>query len=133
MISIIYGSKGTGKTKAILQKANETVEKSKGSVIYITDTKNHMYELKHQIRYIVTNDYNITSEDSFVGFLNGLIANDHDIEYIFIDGAVRIANTDFENMENIFNIMEKNNDINFTLTISLDYDDIPEYIKKYIN
>jgi len=132
MITIIYGSKGTGKTKAIIDKANETVANSKGSVIYITDTKNHIYELKHEIRYIMTKDYDICCEEGFVGFLNGIIANDHDIEYIFIDGAARIAKVGLDGMKNLFEILDKNKEINFILTISSDYDNIPPYIKKYI-
>lgn len=133
MISIIYGSKGTGKTKAIIDKANDTINDSKGTVIYITDNKNHIYELKHQIRYILSKDYQIGSEDGFIGFLNGIIANDHDIEYIFIDGAARIANTEIDNMKNIFAAMEGYKDIKFILTISSDFDNLPSYIKKYTN
>ncbi len=132
MISIIYGAKGTGKTKAIIDRANSAVTDSKGTVIYITDTKNHIYELKHQIRYIMTKDYQIGSEDGFIGFLNGIIANDHDIEYIFIDGAARIAKTDINGMKNLFTVMDNYNDINFVLTVSSDLDNIPGYIKKFI-
>jgi hypothetical protein len=92
-----------------------------------------MYELKHQIRYIMTKDYPINSEDAFIGFLNGLIANDHDIEYIFIDGAARIAKTDLNGLQNLFAMMEGYKDIKFVLTISSDYENIPPYIKKFAN
>ena len=60
-------------------------------MIYVTNSQDHIYELKHQIRYIVTNDYGIADMQSFIGFIKGLIANDHDIEYIFIDGPYTIA------------------------------------------
>ena len=132
MISIIYGAKGTGKTKTIIDKANEALNISKGSIVYITDAKDHMYEIKYQIRYIMTNDYAIDSIDGFTGFLKGIIANDHDIEYIFIDGVQRIAKIDINNLKLLFQTLEDNKDIHFTLTVSSDYDNIPDYIKKYI-
>lgn len=132
MISVIYGSKGTGKTKAIIDKANDLLETSKGSVIYITDTKDYIYELKHQIRYIMTKDYTIGSIAGFIGFLKGIIANDHDIEYIFIDGVARMANVEIGEMQAIFDTFEINKDINFILTISSDFEQLPDFIKKYV-
>ena len=61
MISVIYGSKGTGVTKALIEKANNVVADSKGRVVYITDTKEYMYDLKYQIRYIAAREYGIDS------------------------------------------------------------------------
>lgn len=133
MITIIYGAKGTGKTKAIIDKANEAVVNAKGAIVYVTDTKDHMYQLKHEIRYVMTKEYQITNLDSFIGFLNGMIAVDHDIQYLFIDGAARISNVHVIELKNLFNVLEKNDGINFILTISSDYANIPDFIKKHIN
>ena len=132
MISIIYGSKGTGKTKAILEKANAAIDSAKGEIVYITDTKDHMYQLKHEIKYVVTKEYDIIGLDSFIGFLSGMIAVDHDIEYIFIDGAARISGVHVIELKNLFKVLEDRDDINFCLTISSDYDNIPDFIKKHI-
>lgn len=132
MISVIYGSKGTGKTKAIIDMANKSVENSKGSVIYITDTREHMYDVKYQIRYIAAREYGIETLPGLIGFLKGIIAGDHDIEYMFIDGAYRIAHTDIEGLKELFELMEGFEDIRFTLTISSDFDNLPDFIKKYV-
>lgn len=133
MITVIYGAKGSGKTKAILERANAAVAKAKGAIVYITDTKDHMYELKHEIRYVVTKEYRVNSLNSFTGFLKGMIAVDHDIEYIFIDGAARIMGVKIEELKELFALMEENGEVHFVVTVSSDYDGIPDFIKKHIN
>ena len=40
-MKIIYGSKGTGKTKIVIDEANALVEKAKGHIVFITDTKRY--------------------------------------------------------------------------------------------
>jgi len=49
MIKIIYGPKGTGKTKIIIDEANSKIETAKGHLIFITNTKRYMYDLKREI------------------------------------------------------------------------------------
>ena len=132
MISVIYGSKGTGKTKALIEKANNVVADSKGRVVYITDTKEYMYYLKYQIRYIAAREYGIDSLPALIGFIKGIIAGDHDIEYMFIDGAYRIARVYIADLKELFELMENFDDIHFMVTISSDYDGLPDYIKKYV-
>lgn len=132
MISIVYGPKGSGKTKALLEKAVNAMDSAKGTLIYITNSKDHIYQIPHQIRYIMSDDYNITDLQSFIGFIKGIIANDHDIEYIFIDGAARISNVNIDQMQSLFEVLDKYQDINFLLTVSSDYDNLPQYIKNYV-
>jgi hypothetical protein len=132
MVTVVYGSKGTGKTKRLLDMTNAALSEAKGAIIYITDTNNHMYEVKHQIRYVMTKNYEIPDLNSFIGFLSGMTADNHDIEYIFIDGAARIAGAAIEGLEPLFRFMERNEEIDFTLTVSRDMGDMPDFIKKHI-
>ena len=62
MIKIICGTKGSGKTKKIIDAANGAIEKAKGHLIFITDTKRYMYDLKRDIRFIDVSDYSIAGE-----------------------------------------------------------------------
>ena len=48
MIKVIYGSKGTGKTKQIIDAANAAVATAKGHLIFITDNKRCMYDLERE-------------------------------------------------------------------------------------
>ena len=44
MIQIICGEKGKGKTKEMLEKANETVNAAQGAIVYVDKSTKLMYE-----------------------------------------------------------------------------------------
>ena len=83
MIKVIYGSKGTGKTKMLIDAANAAVATAKGHLIFITDTKRYMYELERDVRFIDVSDYDVAGEAALCGFVKGVIAGNHDNEYVF--------------------------------------------------
>ena len=135
MITIIYGSKGAGKTKKIIDAANDSLQVAKGNVVFLTDTDRYSPQINYQIRFINTKDYEIKTEMGLYGFVRGLIAGNTDIEYVYIDGAARMANLPLEEMSGLYEMIgqlsEKFN-INFCLTVSADEADLPDFIKKYI-
>ena len=94
MIKVVYGPKGTGKTKIIIDEANSKVAGAKGHLIFITNTKRYMYDLHRDIRVIDTNDFMVAGEEALIGFVKGVVAANNDNEYLFIDGAARIAGKD---------------------------------------
>ena len=57
MINIIYGVKGSGKTKRIIDAANDRARTTKGSIIYVTDCADHSGEVDNSIRFIDINRY----------------------------------------------------------------------------
>ena len=91
MIKVIYGAKGTGKTKQMIDAANAAVATAKGHLIFITDTKRGMYDLAREIRFIDVTDFDVAGEAALCGFIKGVIAGNHDNEYVYIDGVMRIA------------------------------------------
>ena len=82
MIQIISGVKGKGKTKFLIQKANEAVKAANGSVVYLDKNNKHMYELSNRIRLINVGDFPIDTYDAFIGFICGLISQDRDLEHM---------------------------------------------------
>ena len=80
MIKIIYGPKGTGKTKIMIDEANAAVASAKGHMIFVTNTKRYMYDLHRDIRVIDTNDYQIAGEEALCGFVKGVVAANNDNE-----------------------------------------------------
>lgn len=132
MITVIYGAKGTGKTKQILQQANDAVAAAKGIIVYVTDNNEHMFQLKRPIRYVAAAEYNLTSLDTFIGFIKGMSAVNHDIESIYIDGAARIAKADISTLGPLFEVLEEHDEIKFVLTVSSAKDNLPDFIKKYV-
>jgi hypothetical protein len=137
MINIIYGSKGTGKTKQIIDKANAHIESDcLGDVVFITDTSRYVHELKYQIRFTNTKESNISTQDGLIGFIAGMMAANYDIRYIYIDGASRMINKSLTETESFFKqlaVLANKTECEFTLTVSADLPDIPEFIKIYIS
>ena len=84
MVQIISGAKGKGKTKYLLDMANTAVKESKGSIVYLDKSSKHMYELNNRIRLINVQEYPITSSEGFIGFICGIICQDHDLEQMYL-------------------------------------------------
>lgn len=135
MINIIYGEKGTGKTKQLLDKANETVSTAKGSIIFIDRDNRYMYDLDSAIRFVNIAEYRLDSARSLYGFLCGLAASDFDLEYIFIDRFCRVVSQMDRDMDPFFKAVADFTDkrgINVYLTYTGDPAEIPAYMKPYI-
>ena len=135
MIKVIYGAKGTGKTKLMIDAANAAVAEAKGHLIYITDSKRYMYDLDRGVRFIDTSEYDIAGEAALCGFIKGVIAGNHDNEYVYIDGVVRIAGKPVQEMAAFFYMLDKvakNNNIVLTVSVSATKDELPDFVTKYL-
>ena len=92
MVQLIVGNKGKGKTKQLLDKVNNEIEMTKGNIVYLDKSTKHMFELNNRIRLIDVSDYLVTNADEFLGFICGIISQDHDVEKIYIDSLLILAN-----------------------------------------
>lgn len=134
MIKIVYGPKGAGKTKQLIDAANENAVKAKGLSVFVTDTKRYMYDLAREVRFIDVKDWAIAGEDALCGFIKGVAACNNDHEYIYIDGIARIAGKELKELAGIFYMLEKvSNDTGITITItcSCAKEELPEFIAKF--
>ncbi|MCR5626726.1 MAG: twitching motility protein PilT [Lachnospiraceae bacterium] len=91
MIRLIVGEKGKGKTKVLLETVNDAAKNAEGNIVFIDKDLSHMYELKNSIRLVNTSDYNIKNTDKFLGFAEGIISADHDLEKLFIDSFKKVS------------------------------------------
>lgn len=135
MLKVLYGEMGAGKTKAIIQLANDRLESAKGTVVYIDDDKSHSREINYQIRFIDASEYSIDSPKMFFGFLSGIAAQDFDLEAIYVDGFKKIVRHDLSELEALFSEVESfSQKFNIDITISINglAADMPEYLKKYV-
>ena len=135
MVSIIAGEKGKGKTKILLEKANEAVSKANGSVIYLDKSSKHMYELNNKIRLINVSEFPIMSADGFIGFISGLISSDHDIEAIFLDSFLKLAVLEGADITSAIDRIETLGEkygITFVISVSDDASNLPENAKKNV-
>ena len=86
MVELIVGKKGKGKTKVLLERANNSVKSAHGSIVYLDKSAKHMYELNNKIRLIDVSAFPLKNSDEFVGFICGILSQDHDLEQVYLDG-----------------------------------------------
>lgn len=135
MIKVIYGAKGTGKTKMMIDAANAAVGEAKGHLIFITDSKRYMYDLEREVRFIDTSEYDVAGEAALCGFIKGVIAGNHDNEYVFLDGVVRIAGKPVAELAAFFYMLDKvakNNNMVITVAVSASKEELPDFVTKYL-
>ena len=132
MVQLIIGKKGKGKTKHLLDKVNTEVQNVSGNIVYLDKSAKHMYELNNKIRLIDVSDYMITSSDEFVGFICGIISQDHDLQQMYFDSFLKIACKDDGDIECIVEKLEAISTkfgVNFILSVSLDEDELAASLK----
>lgn len=135
MIQVIYGGKGSGKTKRILELANEIAKEAKGSLVFIDNNSSYIHDLERAVRFIDADEYGIISPKVFTGFIYGIAASDFDLEYIFVDSFLKLVNHSLYELEDMFKVLSKFTDargIRLVISISGEQSDAPEYIKKYM-
>ncbi|MGP1569874.1 MAG: hypothetical protein ACTTH0_03040 [Eubacteriales bacterium] len=130
MVKLLIGKKGTGKTKMIIDLANEHVEVAKGNVVFINKNQRLMCDIKHKIRVVCMEDFpNITNSDEYIGFLYGIISGDHDIETIYIDSILKHADVNLEDIKEFLHRlsnMSKRYEIEFVVSLSADKEELKE-------
>ena len=136
MIEIIAGEKGKGKTKELLAKVNHSVATASGNIVYLDKSQKHMYELNNKVRLINVMDYPIDNCDEFLGFLCGIVSQDHDLEEMYLDSFLTIAFAETDDeiphaIEKLDIISEKYN-VKFILSVSRDESKLPECAKAKI-
>lgn len=136
MIEIICGVKGKGKTKELLGKVNAAIQTANGNVVYLDKSQKHMYELNNKVRLINVKDYPVSNCDEFVGFICGIISQDNDLEEMYLDSFLTIADVNTEDeiakaIEKLDVISEKFN-VKFVLSVSKDEADLPECAKSKV-
>ena len=140
MIELIYGTKGTGKTKIIVDKANDNVDTAKGDIVFITDTDELMHQLRYQVRMINASVLRKSEEDpisikEFVAFIKGILSANYDIETMYIDGAHRMFKLKVPQMGEFYaelGEIAKSSNVRFVITVSADPIDFPEELKQYM-
>lgn len=136
MVQILAGEKGEGKTKRLLEMANEAAKTANGHIVFIDDDKRHMYDLKSNIRFVDTDSFIMHDYNVFFGFICGILSQDGDIETIFIDGVNNIVKgTDVAALEPFVQNLEKlskTDSVDFKMIVSTKTDALPEGVKKYL-
>ena len=135
MVKLFVGHKGSGKTKKMIELANSSLETINGSIVFINKNQRLMYDLKYKIRVVCMEDFPlITNVDEYIGFLYGVISQDHDIELIFIDSILHYADINTSNVEDFLervNIISTTYGMNFIVSLSADKEELGGCLAKY--
>lgn len=135
MIQVIAGKKGSGKTKRIIDMANKATQDSKHDIIFIDDDNRYMFDLRHEVRFINAGEYNLLSDQMFMGFLEGAVAQNFDVGLILIDAFLKLIKCDLSTTEWLFERIEalsEKHSVDFVLSISTDPETLPAFIQKYV-
>ncbi len=133
MIKLFIGSKGSGKTKTLIEMVNNATQASKGNVVCIEKGDKLTHSITYKARLIDTDDYGIVDSASLFGFIAGILASNSDITDIFVDSALKIVGDDTDAfaamLKNLDNVIS---DVNLVMTVSIAVEDCPASIKAYV-
>ncbi|MCR4763651.1 MAG: twitching motility protein PilT [Lachnospiraceae bacterium] len=132
MVQLIVGEKGKGKTKCLLEKVNEEIRNILGNVVFLDKSPKHMYELNNKIRLIVVPDFNIETPEAFLGFVAGIISQDHDLQQMYFDSFLKIACLEDKDISETVDKLKKLSDkykVDMFLSVSTDKQDLPEHLR----
>ena len=135
MVQLIIGNKGKGKTKHLLDKVNTDIKNISGNIVYLDKSTRHMYDLNNKVRLIDVSRFMIEDSKEFVGFVSGIVSQDHDLEQMYFDSFLTLANAGISEIEPIVTKLEKISQtfgVDFILSVSADKDEVPESIKDKI-
>ena len=135
MVQLIVGEKGKGKTKHLLDKVNSEVKTIPGNIVYLDKSTKHMYELNNKVRLIDVSQYLIEDNAEFLGFISGIISQDHDLQQMYFDSFLKIAKLEGKDIAPAIAKLEKISEIfkvDFILSVSLNESALPEELKSKV-
>ena len=136
MVELIVGKKGKGKTKVLLDRVNTAIKEANGSIVYLDKNTKHMYELNNKIRLIDVSAFPINTADEFVGFICGILSQDHDLEQIYLDSFLTTAKLEGKDVTSTLSQLEaigKSFNVKFIISMSLDKSEVPEVFQSSIS
>lgn len=136
MIKLFFNKIGSGKSKELIELANTNIEKIKGSAVFIDNNNKRMLNVDSKIRFVSMRDYPISSYNEFSAFLCGILANDYDIENMYIDNFSKIIKQ-FDvkflahYLDDLNNLGKKYN-VKLFINVHDEGHEVPEKLKSYI-
>lgn len=133
MIHYILGAKGAGKTKWLIDHANEDHEGGNGNIAFVEVDDDHIFSLDYNVRLINATEYDLTTLNEFYGFLCGMFAMDYDLQKVYVDGMYKVVDLSIDDLVDLANRLEALGMENREIYINVNYveADFPEELKEY--
>ncbi len=135
MVQLIVGNKGKGKTKQLLDKVNGEIKQISGNIVYLDKSTKHMYELNNKVRLIDVSQFQFENSSEFIGFVCGVISQDHDLQQMYFDSFLKIACLEGQDITATVEKLEKLSsqfDVDFVLSVSMDESELPAGMKEKV-
>ena len=134
MIKLIVGTKGSGKTKAMIDQINDAVKTSKGNVVVVEKGMKLTYDISSSARLIDLDEYKISGGEMLYGFIAGLMASNYDITDLYIDGILKVLNHDINRLGGELDEIAAiaGDSVRVVVTVSADEAELPHNVKKYL-
>ena len=124
MITLLIGKKGSGKTKKLIELANEAVQNSNGNVVVIEKGLKLTYDISHKARLVDSDAYGIEGLDALVGFVSGICAANYDVTDVFVDSTLKITVK--------LKTLSESSNVNICLLISADAEELPASVREFV-
>lgn len=135
MVGLIVGKEGKGKTKQLLERVNEDIKTASGNIVYLDRSTKHMFELNNRVRLVNVGDYNFENSSEFIGFVYGIISQDHDMQKVYIDGIMKVAKLSKDEVTATIKRIEaigNEHNVDFIMSISANKEDLDDSIQENI-
>lgn len=135
MVQLIVGNKGKGKTKQLLDRVNGEIKQISGNIVYLDKSTKHMYELNNKVRLIDVSQFQFENSSEFIGFVCGVISQDHDLQQMYFDSFLKIACLEGQDITATVEKLEKLSsqfDVDFVLSVSMDESELPAGMKEKV-
>ncbi|MBQ7858587.1 MAG: hypothetical protein IJ347_00420 [Faecalibacterium sp.] len=134
MIKLIIGTKGSGKTKAMIDMINDNVKTTKGNVVVVEKGMKLTYDIAPAARLIDLDEYKISGGKMLYGFIAGLLASNYDITDIYVDGILKVMDHSLNKLGVVLDEIAAitGDSVNAVITVSANEADLPSDVKKYL-
>ena len=132
MVQLITGEKGEGKTKKMLDCVHEAMKTATGNLVYLDKSAQNIHELDNKVRLINVSEYPIQNTDQFLGFLCGICSQDYDLEGMYLDGVLKIAKLEGQDISEALTQLNRISDqfkVKMVLSVSLSREQLPEFAR----
>lgn len=135
MVQLITGEKGEGKTKKMLDCVHEAMKTATGNLVYLDKSAQNIHELDNKVRLINVSEYPIQNTDQFIGFVCGICSQDYDLEGMYLDGFLKIAKLEGQDITDTLTQLNKISDqfkVKMVLSVSLSREQLPEFARDQV-
>ena len=134
MIQLIVGTKGSGKTKTLVDMINAGTRTTSGNVVVIEKGMQLTYDIDYKARLVDMDEYHVAGADMFYGFVAGVLAGNYDITELYIDGVLKVLDHDLDILGKVLDQLSAiaGENLKLVVTVSADRAALPESVSKYL-